>query len=72
MKSPRKLAILTSGGNAPGMNAAIRGAALNKGWEAPFFLKKNDDPDDIKLNLVINGKGTVWIDDLRLITGPLP
>jgi 6-phosphofructokinase 1 len=36
MKSPKKVAILTSGGDAPGMNAAIRGtvrAALNKGWE---------------------------------------
>lgn len=36
MKNPKKVAILTSGGDAPGMNAAIRGAvraALNKGWE---------------------------------------
>ena len=37
MKRPKKVAILTSGGDAPGMNAAIRGtvrAALNRGWEA--------------------------------------
>ena len=36
MKKPKKVAILTSGGDAPGMNAAVRGAvraALNKGWE---------------------------------------
>lgn len=36
MKKTKKIAILTSGGDAPGMNAAVRGtvrAALNKGWE---------------------------------------
>lgn len=35
--------------------------------ETPFFLKKGQDPDNIKVNLVIRGKGTVWIDDIRLI-----
>ena len=25
----------------------------------------------VKLNLVINGKGTVWIDDIRLLKGQL-
>jgi len=39
--------------------------------ETPFFLKKGEKPDVIKLNLVINGKGTVWIDDVRLMKGPL-
>ncbi len=36
MTTVKKIAVLTSGGDAPGMNAAIRGvvrAALNKGWE---------------------------------------
>jgi hypothetical protein len=44
------------------------------GWmtaETPFFLKKGEKPDIVKLNLVINGKGTVWIDDVRLLKGPL-
>ena len=35
--------------------------------EIPFFLKKGQNPDDIKLNLVIDGKGTVWIDDIYLL-----
>lgn len=35
--------------------------------ETPFFLKKGEKPDYISLNLVIEGKGTVWIDDIRLI-----
>jgi len=37
--------------------------------ETPFFLKKGQNPDNVKLNLVITGKGTVWIDDVRLIAG---
>jgi hypothetical protein len=39
--------------------------------EIPFFLKKGENPDYVKLNLVINGKGTAWIDDIRLIKGQL-
>jgi hypothetical protein len=39
--------------------------------EALFFLKKGENPDNVKLNLLINGKGTVWIDDIRLMKGPL-
>jgi hypothetical protein len=44
------------------------------GWttvETPFFLKKGEKPDNVKLNVVINGTGTVWIDDVKLSTGPL-
>lgn len=39
--------------------------------ETPFFLKKGEKPDIVKLNLVVDGKGTVWIDDVRLLKGPL-
>jgi len=39
--------------------------------ETPFFLKKGDKPDYVKLNLVVNGKGTAWIDDIRLLKAPL-
>jgi len=39
--------------------------------EIPFFLKKGENPDNVKLNLVIKGKGTVWIDDIQLLKGPL-
>lgn len=39
--------------------------------DTPFFLKAGQNPDNVKLNLVINGKGTVWIDDIRLLKGPL-
>lgn len=39
--------------------------------ETPFFLKKGQRPEVVKLNLVITGKGTVWIDEVKLIRGPL-
>lgn len=38
----------------------------------PFFLQPGQKPDLIRLNLVVNGKGRVWIDDLRLLKQPLP
>ena len=40
--------------------------------ETPFLLKKGENPDNVKLNMVINGKGIVWIDDIRLLKGILP
>ncbi len=39
--------------------------------EIPFFFKKGENPDKVVLNLVIEGKGTVWIDDIKLSKGPL-
>lgn len=39
--------------------------------DTPFFLRSGENPDNIKLNLVIDGKGIVWIDDIRLLKGPL-
>ncbi len=39
--------------------------------ETPFFLKKGENPDNVKLNLVVNGTGKVWIDDIRLLKSPL-
>jgi hypothetical protein len=41
-------------------------------YETPFFLKKGERPDLIKLNLVIEGKGTVWIKDVEVTRAPLP
>ena len=37
----------------------------------PFFLKKGENPENVKLNLVIDGTGTVWVDDIRLVKTPL-
>ena len=53
------------------LHAPLTGTTEWTSQETPFFLKEGDDPDDIKLNLVINGTGTVWIDDVRLMHGLL-
>lgn len=37
----------------------------------PFFLKAGQKPEYVKLNLVVEGKGTAWIDDVRLFKAPL-
>lgn len=37
-----------------------------------FRLEKGQKPDRVRLNLVIEGEGKVWIDDLKLVVAPLP
>ena len=39
--------------------------------ETPFFLKKGEKPDYVKLNLVVEGTGTVFVDDMSLLRAPL-
>lgn len=39
--------------------------------ETPFFLDKGQNAANIKLNFVIDGKGTAWIDDIQLIKAQL-
>ena len=39
--------------------------------ETIFLLRKGEKTDRVKLNIVINGKGTVWVDDVRLLLGSL-
>ena len=54
-----------------GLQNSLTGTTQWITMETPFFLKKGEKPDYVKLNLVINGKGTAWIDDIRLIKGQL-
>jgi hypothetical protein len=47
-----------------------RSIAGSKDWttlETDFFLKSGENPDNIRLNIVIAGIGTVWVDDIRLV-----
>ena len=37
----------------------------------PFLLKEGQNPNNIKINIVIDGKGTAWIDDICLLKAPL-
>ncbi len=54
-----------------GLQTPLTGTTEWTTEETPFLLKKGENPDNVKLNLVINGKGTAWIDDIRLLKGPL-
>jgi hypothetical protein len=55
-----------------GLVTPLAGTTNWTNLETPFLLKKGENPDNIRLNLVIAGKGTVWIDDIRLLKGILP
>jgi len=49
-----------------GFNSVISGTTDWKTVRTVFNLKKGEIPDQINLNVVINGIGTVWIDNISL------
>ena len=54
-----------------GMNSTIDGTTDWKAIETPFFLKAGEKADKVILNIVINGKGSVWVDHAVLNKEPL-
>jgi hypothetical protein len=54
-----------------GLDAPLSGTTDWTTRETPFFLQKGENPDNVRMNLVINGRGTVWIDDIQLLMAPL-
>ena len=54
-----------------GMNNPIKGKSDWKTIRTPFMFQKGQRPDKLTLNVVINGKGTLWIDDIVLSKEPL-
>jgi len=54
-----------------GLQTPLSGTTNWTTEETPFFLKKGEKPDFIKLNFVVKGKGTAWIDDIRILKAPL-
>ncbi len=65
--------VQVGGGNyfSKGLNNAAKGKGDWKTIQTPFFLQKGQRAQKAVLNLVINGKGTVWIDDAVLARAPL-
>jgi len=47
-----------------GMNDTVKGKSDWKTVQTPFRFQKGQRPDKVTLNLVVNGKGTVWVDDV--------
>ncbi|MBI2819426.1 MAG: hypothetical protein HYX73_05560 [Acidobacteria bacterium] len=54
-----------------GLDRPLSGTTSWATVTTPFFLEAGQQPDLIRLNLVVNGKGKVWIDDIRLLRQPL-
>jgi uncharacterized protein (TIGR03067 family) len=55
-----------------GLAMPVRGRSEWASYETSFRLEKGQRPDRIRLNVVIEGKGPVWIKDIELLRGPLP
>ena len=53
-----------------GLDRTITGTTNWMTMEIMFILEKGQNPDNVRLNLVIEGKGTVWIDDIVILKGP--
>jgi hypothetical protein len=50
---------------------AITGTTDWTTQETIFYLQKDENPDNVMLNLVVTGPGTVWIDDIKVTVGAL-
>ena len=55
-----------------GLDRPITGTTSWMTVATPFFLQSGQEPDLIRLNLAVQGKGRVWIDDIHLKRAPLP
>jgi hypothetical protein len=54
-----------------GLQQPVSGTTGWASYETPFLLKAGQRPDLIKLNLALEGAGTVWISDIELLQTPL-
>jgi hypothetical protein len=54
-----------------GYQQAVSGTVDWARYEIPFYLKEGQKPDLIKLNVVVEGLGTVWLRNVELLKTPL-
>ena len=54
-----------------GFHQAVSGTVDWARCEIPFLLRKGQRPDLLKLNIVVEGTGTVWIRNVELLKTPL-
>jgi hypothetical protein len=50
-----------------GVNSVVSGTMEWRILQTPFFLQPGQRAKKVTLNIVINGKGTVWVDDVHLL-----
>ena len=65
---------MPSGGEffSKSLGNVVQGTTDWASYETPFFLKKGERPDLLKLNVVVEGKGTLWINGVEVLKGPSP
>ena len=54
-----------------GLNSVVSGTMDWRTLQTAFFLQSGQIAEKATLNIVINGKGTVWVDDVHLLKKPL-
>lgn len=54
-----------------GIDNPVIGNTDWKVYEVPFYLKKDQKPDLLKINVFGEGTGTVWIKDIEILKTPL-
>jgi hypothetical protein len=54
-----------------GMNSTVTGTMSWQTLQTPFILQAGQTAKKVTLNVVINGRGTIWIDDVQLLKEPL-
>jgi hypothetical protein len=54
-----------------GYQHAVSGTVDWAHYEIPFVLKRGQKPDLIKLNLAVEGAGTLWLRNIELLKTPL-
>jgi hypothetical protein len=50
-----------------GLDKILSGTTKWTQLEIPFYLKAGENPDNVELNVVCEGTGTVWVDAIRLV-----
>jgi len=54
-----------------GLHNAVSGTNEWSTIEIPFYLKRGQTPDLLKLNVVVEGPGTVWVKNIEIHRTPL-
>jgi hypothetical protein len=54
-----------------GYKQAVSGTVNWARYEIPLYLKRDQKPNLIKLNVFVEGPGTVWLRDVELLKSAL-
>jgi hypothetical protein len=54
-----------------GLHQPLSGTSDWARFEIPFYLKRGQTPDLIKLGLVVEGRGVVWMKNIELLSTPV-